>query len=175
MDPQTPDSLPARISPAAEEIIHGLRMERIPHEGAWFAPAHRSPHQTPDGRDACSSIYALLTDVDFSALHRLNSEEFWIYNAGAPVEVLLLHPDGSGEELVLGPDVLHGQRLHVCIPAGSWMGGRVVADAADRHCLFSCVVVPGFDYEAYEPGERAALQAAYPAWADRIHQFTREA
>ena len=61
----------------------------------------------------------------FSALHRLPIDEVWFFQLGDPIELLLLHADGSTSVERLGPDVLAGDELQVVVPAGTWMGARV--------------------------------------------------
>lgn len=169
----------------ADALIAKLKMEKIPDEGAWFAPGWRSAVRLPGAalperygaatRDLGSSIYALVTRRDFSALHRLRIDETWHWYAGDPLELLLLRADGTSELVVMGPDVLGGQRPQYTVPAGTWMGARPQRDAADAYTLFGCSLAPGFDYADYEPGYRDALQRAYPAQASRIAALTRAA
>jgi predicted cupin superfamily sugar epimerase len=74
-------------------------------------------------------------------------------------------PDGAGDWL---PQAL--------VPGGSWPGARhaggphLPADYA--WALVSCIVTPGFVYEDFELGERAALLASYPRHAELIRDFT---
>jgi hypothetical protein len=169
-------------APTAQELIDHLKMQRIPHEGAWFAPTYRSddpisgdaaahvagPHQ------AYSAIYALETKRDFSALHRLATDELWHFYGGGPLEMLLLYPDGHGETVVIGPDVLAGQRPQFLVPRGVWQGSRPIGSGDDAYAFFGTTLTPGFEYSDYEPGYRDELQARYPAFAAQIAGLTRE-
>ncbi|MFI5041350.1 MAG: cupin domain-containing protein [Acidimicrobiales bacterium] len=148
-------------APAA--LIARLGLEPIPVEGGWFRVTWRSA-------DA-GAIVALFTDDDdgFSALHRLTVTELWFAHAGDPFELLLLHPDGSSETLVLGADVLGGQQLHAAVAPGVWMGGRPLG----RWSLLSTVTVPAYTDEAFAPGSRSELAAAYPSRIREIARLTR--
>ena len=148
------------------QLIAHFKMQRIPHEGAWFAPAYRDA--------AWSSIYGLATTEDFSALHRLKSDELWHYYGGQPLEMLLLYPDGRGETVVLGPDVFAGQRLQVVVPHGVWQGGLPVGGAAETYTFFGATVTPAFQDSHYEPGLRKELQARYPTFAAQIAVLARD-
>lgn len=178
-------------------------MQLIPDEGAWFAVRHVSPARIPasalpapfaGGADRAlfSAIYALVTVRDFSALHRLRSEETWHFHEGTPLELLLLYPDGQDECLVLGADSLSGQHPQVTVPAGVWMGARLRPDRApaavpsgaadlasagqddgEAYAFVGCMVAPGFDPADFEPGWRDELVAAYPARAALITALTR--
>ncbi|EIP98614.1 hypothetical protein OpiT1DRAFT_03074 [Opitutaceae bacterium TAV1] len=173
----------ARSDMTAETLIARLRMEKIPSEGAWFALAWQSADRLPAGglpsrygasRLAGSAIYALVTRTDFSALHRLRTDEVWHFYAGDPLELVLLHPEGRSEVVVMGPDVAGGQRPQFAVPAGVWMGARPLTDSPGAYSLFGCTLAPGFDYADYEPGYRDELQAGWPERAGLIAELTRE-
>ncbi|MFF3336961.1 cupin domain-containing protein [Streptomyces sp. NPDC002888] len=153
-----------------EELVAHYRLEPIPREGGLFRRTWAGPARA-DGRPEGSAIVALLTADDFSALHRLPSDEVWHFYLGDPLELLLLAPDGTSRTAVLGPDVLAGQHLQLTVPAGTWMGGRVVAGGA--WTFFGCTMAPGFTDEGYEHGDAAELTARYPAWASRIVELCR--
>jgi predicted cupin superfamily sugar epimerase/mannose-6-phosphate isomerase-like protein (cupin superfamily) len=168
---------------AAAELIAHLAMAKIPVEGAWFKvtygssirlPAEVLPPRYGAARAAGSAIYALVTREDFSALHRLKTDEIWHFYQGDPIELLLLYPDGRSDTLVLGPDVVAGMRPQFAIPAGTWMGARPVKATADAYALFGCTLAPGFDYADFEPGYRDELQRQYPDRRELIAQLTRD-
>ncbi len=168
----------------ASQLIKQLHMEKIPAEGAWFAATYRSEDSlAPDAlpkryggvaRAMGSAIYALVTVEDFSAMHRLRTDEIWHYYSGNALEMLLLYPDGHGETVVLGPDVLHGQRPQVVVKAGVWQGARPLAHDAHSYTLFGDTLTPGFDYADFTSGYRDELQKAYPRYAGKIADLTRE-
>ncbi|MGX5188748.1 cupin domain-containing protein [Streptomyces avermitilis] len=155
-----------------EDLVAHYRLEPIPREGGRFRRTWAGPERA-DGRPEGTAIMALLTAEpdDFSALHRLPADEVWHFYLGDPLELLLLAPDGSARTAVLGPDVLDGQDLQHVVPAGTWMGARVVAGGA--WSLFGCTMAPGFTYGGYEHGDAAELSARYPAEAARIAGLCR--
>ncbi|WP_432117384.1 cupin domain-containing protein [Streptomyces sp. bgisy032] len=153
-----------------EDLIAHYGLEPIPHEGGLFRQTWAGPGR-PDGRPEGTAIVALLTADDFSALHRLPTDEIWHFYLGDPLELLLLAPDGSARTVVLGPGVLRGEHVQFTVPAGTWMGGRV--SAGGSWTLFGCTMAPGFTFEGYEHGDAAALTARYPAEADRIAVLSR--
>lgn len=172
---------PVLAGPAGKIIEH-LRMAKIPGEGCWFAVTYESADRLPAGglparygssRLAGTAIYALLTREDFSAMHRLKTDEVWHFYAGDPIELLLLHPDGRGETIVLGADLLAGQHPQYTVKAGVWMGARPLSAKPGAYSLFGCTLAPGFDYADYEPGYRDDLQTKFPAQAEIIAQLTR--
>jgi predicted cupin superfamily sugar epimerase/mannose-6-phosphate isomerase-like protein (cupin superfamily) len=171
----------AAAAPTAQQVIDQLKMQLIPGEGCWFAVTYKSPDaiEGPAAAHAeglhfgYSAIYALETPRDFSALHRLVTDELWHFYGGSPVEMLLLYPDGHGETVVVGPDVLAGQRPQFLVPRGVWQGSRPLQPTPGAYSLFGTTMTPGFESSDYEPGYRDELAAAYPAFAARIGELTR--
>jgi predicted cupin superfamily sugar epimerase/mannose-6-phosphate isomerase-like protein (cupin superfamily) len=168
--------------PTARQIIDNLKMQLIPGEGAWFAATYKSA-ESIDGpavshvtgiHSAYSAIYALETRINFSAMHRLATDEMWHFYRGVPIEMLLLYPDGHGETVVIGPDLLSGQRPQFLVPRGVWQGSHPLGSTGDVYSFFGTTLTPGFEYSDYEQGYRSELQAKYPAFADKIGELTRE-
>ena len=147
-----------------------------PPEGGHYRETYRAAETiTPPGfagpRALSTAIYFLLQGHEFSALHRLRSDEMWHFHAGAPLRVVELTPAGTLREHRLGLDVGAGERPQATIPAGSWFGARV-ADSAS-FALVGCTVAPGFDFADFELGDPAELRARYSRYADTIDTFTR--
>jgi predicted cupin superfamily sugar epimerase len=153
-----------------EDLVAHYDLEPIPREGGLFRRTWAGPERS-DGRPEGTAIVALLTAPDYSALHRLSSDEVWHFYLGDPLELLLLAPDGTSRTAVLGPDLTHGQHLQFTVPAGTWMGARVAADGA--WTFFGCTMAPGFTYDGYEHGDAGELTARYPAEAARIAGLCR--
>jgi predicted cupin superfamily sugar epimerase len=103
-------------------------------------------------------------------MHRLASDEVFHFYVGSPVRMLQLSPDGTGQALLLGADVLAGQQPQVVVPRGTWQGSFL--EPGGDYALLGCTVAPGFDYADYEHGDRAALSAQYPVFADLIRRLT---
>ncbi|MGW7485819.1 cupin domain-containing protein [Streptomyces sp. NPDC054786] len=87
-----------------EALIDFYGLAPLPREGGRFRPTWAGPERA-DGRPEGSAIVMLLTDEpgDFSALHRLPTDEIWHFYRGDPLTLFLLPegggaPDGSGPE-----------------------------------------------------------------------------
>ena len=170
-----------------------------PHpEGGYYLETYRSEVtlSTPRGeRPASTAILFLVTEDSPSKLHRLWSDELWVFQGGLPLELVTLTPAGELgtrvlgdlEEIVRSRD--HGVApteefpvglpagsdewlLQALVPAGSWQGARLSGGphlpADYAWSLVSCVVTPGFDFADFEMGEREALLAAYPQHAEVV-------
>ena len=107
---------------------------------------------------------------NFSAFHRLKSDEAWYHHAGDALEVVMIHPDGRLEKPCVG-NVLDGYEPQAAVPAGCWFGSRV--REGGRWSLVGCAVAPGFRFDDFELADREALTADYPQHADIIAGLTR--
>jgi predicted cupin superfamily sugar epimerase len=163
----------------AADVIRQLQLQPHPIEGGYFRETHRTAERIPGpalprhraDRSAGTAIYFLLTADTVSELHQLPGDEVFHFYLGDPMEMLQLHPDGSGRLLVLGPDLLAGQVPQLVVPGGVWQGSRVVPG---RHgfTLVGATMAPGFDYADYRTGPRAELSSRWPAFAETIRVLT---
>lgn len=142
-------------------------------EGGYFRETYRCTESTmrPTGpRSLGTAIYYLLTPSTVSALHRLPGDEIFHFYFGDPVEMLQLNPDGSGRTIMLGHDVLAGQRPQLLVSGNTWQGSYLLAGG--KFALLGATMSPGFDYADYEPGSRDSLSAQYPQWSELIDKLT---
>ena len=164
--------------PSAAAVMAKLGLQSLDQEGGYFRRTAESGvwvkkvEGVADATRAYSVIYALFTAEAFSAMHRLTTDEIWCWHAGAPIESLRLHPDGRGEWVRLGGDVLADEKPQDVIAAGVWQGTRLVAGG--EWALVSCVMAPEFRWQDFELGERDALIASYPGFGDGIKALTRD-
>lgn len=152
----------------------------VPHpEGGYYREIYRSaetvgreslPERYEGDRHFGSSIIYLLTDDTFSAIHRLKTDEVFLYHLGDPVELLRLYPDGSGDVVALGPAINRGHMLQCVVPRGCWMGLSLATGGA--YGLLGTVMAPGFDFSDFEMGNRGKLTAEYPGFAEMISRLT---
>jgi len=84
-----------------------------------------------------------------------------------------LRENGKGGMVVIGNDLMRGQRPQVVVERGVWQGSRLVEGG--RWALLGCTVSPGFEFDDYESGERESLCAEWPEFAEVITSLTRVA
>jgi predicted cupin superfamily sugar epimerase len=163
----------------ADDLIRLLRLQPHPAEGGFFAETYRAdetlapaalPPRYSGPRAVGTCIYYLLTPTTFSALHRLRSDEVFHFYLGDPVEMLHLYPDGKGQTVTMGTDLVAGERPQVVVPREVWQGCRL--RPGGRFALLGTTVAPGFEYADYEHGRRDELLANYPAFAELIRALT---
>ena len=160
--------------------IEKLQLEPHP-EGGYFRQTYRSemviaretlPAAYSGGRSVSTAIYFLLEGKNFSAFHRLRSDEMWHFYVGAAVAVHVIDASGKYAEIRLGSDPEAGEVFQAVVRAGCWFASH----AADwkSFALVGCTVAPGFDFEDFEIGKRKELVAAYPQHRELIEQLSRE-
>ena len=74
------------------------------------------PAPFADGRPLGSALYFMVTPIATVRLHRIRNDQLYHYYLGDPIELFMLHVDGSSERVVVGPDLRGGQRLQQLIP-----------------------------------------------------------
>jgi predicted cupin superfamily sugar epimerase len=161
-----------------ERIIETLGLQPHPREGGYFVETYRSSETIPQSalppgyssaRNHSTAIYYLLTPQTFSEMHRLPTDEIFHFYLGDPVTMLRLFPKGRSERIVLGSDLLAGEKPQLVVPRNVWQG--TLLNEGGEFALLGCTVAPGFDFADYESGDREQLIAQYPAeknWIERL-------
>jgi predicted cupin superfamily sugar epimerase len=154
----TPESPATAMSTRATQLIQQLQLQPHP-EGGWYREVFRSPTavQTADGRpprSALTSIDFLLQRGQFSAWHRVRSDEVWHLLDGEGLTLWLLPPqDGPLQQVQLTQGAL---RRHV-VPADWWQAAEPLGDFA----YVGATVGPGFDFADFAFGrDDVELKAA---------------
>lgn len=155
-----------------EEIVERLELERIEHEGGWFRRIYTG-NKGADDREQVTTIYALFSREEFSALHKLDASEQFFFLDGDPFEVFRIDSEGNAKWELLGKNASRGESPHLVFEPGEWFGGRTVSEGDLGWTLMSCVVTPGFRWEGFELGQRQVLLDLYPNYGDAIRALTR--
>jgi len=167
----------------AARLISRFHMTRVPQEGVWFSVSYASDDtlagdalpQRYEGHPhaAGSAILVVATTYDFSALHRLRTDEVWHFYGGSPLEIVLLYPDGQVRRVTLGNDVDAGQIPQFTVPHGVWQGAAPKDSSPEAYVFAGTQLSPGFDYADFEIGYRDELTRRYPSAAADIARLTR--
>jgi uncharacterized protein len=135
--------------PRAAALIAELGLQPHP-EGGWYREVFRSPlHVQPaderTSRAALTSIDFLLEAGQFSAWHRVRSDEAWHLLEGGPLVLWLLPPAlGTPQRVELNA----GCRRHV-VPADWWQAAE---PGAGSFAYVGATVGPGFDFADFAFG-----------------------
>jgi len=163
----------------AATIINTLNLQPHP-EGGYFKETYRSagiipaaalPSFTGD-RYYSTSIYYLLGRGDFSAFHRIRSDEGWHFYSGGTLLIHQISPGGQYLCTRLGSNLEAGEQFQHVVPAGYWFASEP-SPAAD-YALVGCTVSPGFDFDDFEMGKKEELQKLFPFHTDIINRLCRQ-
>ena len=159
------------MHPTIRTLIERYRLEPLPVEGTLFAQTYRSAGELGPERPLGTAMIGLYCEepVSQSRFHRLRQDELWHFYAGDPLRLILLRPDGSAEDVILGPDPSRGHHAQFLVPAGVWQAGHLVAGGL--YSLYGCTLAPGYTPDSFEGGTRAALLAAFPSRRNDIERF----
>ncbi len=163
---------------APEDLISYYQL--LPHpEGGYYKETYRSgavidtgSSEFPGGRHYGTAIYFLLQQQDFSAFHRIKSDEIWHFYEGGPLLIHMIDPAGNLTTIRLGRHAAEGETFQAMVPAGSWFASEPVSGAG--FAFVGCTVAPGFDFSDFELAEKEKLCALYPQHRDIITRLTRQ-
>jgi len=152
-----------------------------PHpEGGWYAQSYRSseiipaaalPDRFGGDRVFSTAIYFLLEQGNFSAFHRIKSDECWHFYQGDPLEVFIIGTDRQLTIVTLGQDSSRGQLFQYVVPANCWFASRLAKES--KFCFVGCTVAPGFDFADFELANQTNLCSEYPEYSELILELCR--
>ncbi len=161
----------------AKDLIEQLQLRKHP-EGGYYREIFRSEEKILKGlpdryegeRCICTSIYFLLSENDFSAFHRLKSDEIWHFYSGSALDIYVIGSNGELSIHSIGNSTGENELFQVVIKRGQWFA----AEVRDKNffSLVGCTVAPGFDFKDFELGKRDTLLSEYPSHKDLITRLT---
>ncbi|MTI22644.1 cupin domain-containing protein [Fulvivirga sp. RKSG066] len=159
----------------SKKWIEKLSLEAHP-EGGFYKETYRSWETGQfsgfEGtRNISTAIYFMLTKDNFSAFHKIKSDEMWHFYHGSAIVIYVIDLEGRLQKLLLGTDIEKGQRPQHLVKAGCWFASRIEEEG--DYALTGCTVAPGFDFRDFVMAERNQLVADYPAYKDLIKSLTR--
>ncbi len=152
----------------ALQLIEQYKLQPHP-EGGWYKETYKSKEVIPSNalpkrflgeRAFSTAIYFLLEQGNFSAFHRIKSDECWHFYAGGALDIYVIFPNEDMQVITLGSAIENGQVFQYVVPAGCWFASRPAAES--NFCFVGCTVAPGFDFSDFELTSAAALTAQYP-------------
>lgn len=156
--------------------IEKLELQKHP-EGGYYNEIYLSDDIVPQTglpsgfrgeRSFATSIYYLLEGNDFSAFHRIKSDEIWHYYAGTSAIEILSLEKGKLKQYLVGNDPERGETFQVIVPKNTWFAARL--KNPDGYALAGCTVSPGFHFEDFELAGKQLLKE-FPELKDRIVPF----
>jgi uncharacterized protein len=148
-----------RASARAAELVRLLKLAPHP-EGGFFRELFRSvqavaPADARTSRSALTSIDFLLLPGQFSAWHRVASDEVWHLLEGGPLRLWLMPPTLDRIDAVELGAVASGRAPRHAVPAHWWQAAEPLGGFA--YC--GATVGPGFEFADFSflRGNLAAL------------------
>ncbi len=163
----------------AAYLVKVLDLQAHP-EGGFYKEVYRSEERIPASalgsefggdRSFSTAIYFLLEKDNFSAFHKIKSDETWHFYEGDTLEVLEINDSGELKITLVGNKVETGDVFQYTVKANTWFGSRV--KKGGNYSLVGCTVAPGFDFRDFEMAGRAELIEAFPALRQVIEEMTR--
>jgi len=164
---------------SAQQLIKQYCLQPHP-EGGWFKETYKSteiisasalPERFGAPRVFSTAIYFLLEQGNFSAFHRIKSDECWHFYTGDPLDVYVLQQDGNLEIVHLGNDISKGLMFQYVVPADCWFASRPAPGSI--FCFAGCTVAPGFDFADFELADASTLTSLYPMHQSIIKTLCR--
>jgi len=158
------------------------KLQLIPHpEGGYYREIYRAgemilaehlPGNFKGNRSISTSIYFLLQKNDFSAFHKLKSDELWHFYDGSAIKISIIDEDDKFSEIFLGNNIVQGEKFQTIIKKNCWFA----AELADKSffALVGCTVSPGFDFQDFEMADCEELVKKLPGYEDKIKRLCKK-
>src|SRR5688572_27003257 len=143
-----------------KSLIEHYKLHPLAGEGTLFTSTYRSPESLPNGKPYGTGMIGLYSrePKSVSYFHQLSVDEIWHFYSGDPLRLILLYPDGSSKDVILGNDISQNQIVQFVIPAGVWQAGHTLGE----YSLFGCTLAPGFTDDIFKGGSKEELLKLYP-------------
>ncbi|PLX11659.1 MAG: hypothetical protein C0598_07830 [Marinilabiliales bacterium] len=160
---------------SANYFIEKLKLIKHP-EGGWYKEVYRSEEfidinsldeRFSSERNLSTSIFFLLEKNEFSAFHKIKSDEIWHYHSGSSLKLHMITPEGKLIEKKLGLDIENNEFPQVVVPHGYYFAAKTEGEFT----LCGCTVSPGFDFSDFEMPNSESLTEMFPAQAEIISLF----
>jgi len=160
-------------------LIQRYGLESHP-EGGWYKQSYKSneqiaaralPERFGTSRVFSTAIYFLLEKGNFSAFHRIKSDECWHFYAGDPLLIYIIEQTGELKVISLGSDHESGQSFQYVVPANCWFASRPAPES--EYCFVGCTVSPGFEFDDLELADASELSTFYPQHKPIIIELCR--
>jgi predicted cupin superfamily sugar epimerase len=147
-------------------------------EGGSFKETYRSTgkikHENLDetfggDRNFATGILFLLEYGQFSAFHKIASDEMWHFYEGQTLSIYELDQTGKMTCHKLGRDLENGETFQCVIKAGNWFGSR--CEVPGGFSLVGCTVAPGFDFADFELAKKEELINQFPQHSTLLNEM----
>jgi len=158
------------------------KYEMFPHpEGGWYKETYRSeeqingnalPERFSENHSISTAIYFLMEKGNFSAFHKIKSDECWHFYAGQTLLIYVLDNAGNLEIVKLGNNIEKGECFQYVVPANYWFASRPADET--EFSFVGCTVAPGFDFADFELAVADDLSLLFPEHKSIIDSLCRQ-
>ncbi|MBS1592258.1 MAG: cupin domain-containing protein [Bacteroidetes bacterium] len=158
------------------------QFQLLPHpEGGYYKETYRSngeiaqtalPSSFSGNRNFSTAIYFLLEKENFSAFHKIKSDECWHFYAGQTLLVHIINEVGILQTIKLGNNILDNETFQFVVPANCWFASEPALNT--EYSFVGCTVSPGFDFLDFELAKATELIALYPQHKEIIKRMCRQ-
>ncbi|WP_316825486.1 cupin domain-containing protein [Pedobacter miscanthi] len=162
-----------QLEDCASYWVEKLGLQSHP-EGGYYKEVYRSADEVTETgsnkkKSAITSIYYLLEKSDFSAFHRISSDEIWYFHKGDALIVHILESDGRLNSVELSEDS-SGVFSHA-VNGGRWFSAELKEKLG--FALVSCAVAPGFEFAEFELATKRELCSEFSNYTEIIDRLCR--
>ncbi|UAY52309.1 cupin domain-containing protein [Ferruginibacter albus] len=163
-----------------QQLIKQFSLQPHP-EGGYYKETYRSAEVIPvkvldkrfkGDRNFSTAIYFLLEQGNFSAFHKIQSDECWHFYAGGLLLIHVIHINGKFETIKLGSDLQKGEVFQYVIPAGCWFASEPAPGT--EFSFVGCTVAPGFDFDDFTLAKADVLAKTFPKQETIIRRLCRQ-
>lgn len=139
-----------------ETLAKNMGLKPHPEKGLFL-----EQHYVNDSKDRAKSgcIYYYVGSDEKTKFHKIDCDEYWIYNGGSAIEVWIITDRGKINVELLGTDT-------GCKPAVYIKKGWIFASKHSKGCSYgtfiTCITVPRFDKDGFEMYEDKHILSKYP-------------
>jgi purine nucleoside permease/predicted cupin superfamily sugar epimerase len=172
-------AIPKQTMLTAAELIDALDLEGHV-EGGYFRQTFKADHRPKIGgiggeRVLMTSIYYLLSaEFPIGHFHKNQSDIMHYFHTGDPINYYMLNPDGTMQNVVLGPDPTQGHQLQMMVKGGTWKASKVSLNGDYGYGLIGEAVAPGFEYSDMQLGKTSDLLEEFPQHTKLIVELSRD-
>jgi len=154
----------------AAQWLKKLHLQTHP-EGGYFKETYRSDLAVDIAnynglRQISAVIYYMLVGNQFSAFHRIKSDETWHHYAGGSLTLYVI-AKSKLSRVKIGKG--RGESPQFTIKAKTWFAASLNDTS---YCLLGCTMSPGFDYRDWELGRCDELVRRFPQHKKIIGLYT---
>ncbi|MBN1984965.1 MAG: cupin domain-containing protein, partial [Prolixibacteraceae bacterium] len=107
---------------------------------------------------------------DFSAFHRIKSDEIWHFYAGSSAIEIWSVQNGQFVKQRVGNNPENGEQFQLVVPKNTWFAARLANNGG--FALAGCTVSPGFHFEDFEMADKS-LADEFPAFPGEIKMLVK--